>query len=111
MDELKEEELAPIVIDLTNGDKLDESWLRMFGFGVKTILNQMFGRSSAIPVSLKGNRHDIKSFTNAIGKEKKYMDSLNQYGLNNPKTYRNKAHLDKATTAFTRKTGLKWPFK
>ena len=28
-----------------------------------------------------------------------------------PKTYKNKAHLDKATTAFTRKTGLKWPFK
>jgi len=110
MEKLKEEEITPIVIDLTNGDKLDESWLRMMGFGIKAILNRMFGGSS-VPVSLKGNKSDIKSFTTAIGKEKRYMDSLKRYGLDNPKTFKNKSKLDKATSAFTRKTGLKWPFK
>jgi hypothetical protein len=110
MQKLKEEEISPIVIDLTNGDKLDESWLRMLGFGVKSILNSMFGGSS-VPVSVTGNRSEVTSFAKAIGKEKRYMDSLRRYGLDNPKTFKNKSMLDKATSAFTRKTGLKWPFK
>ena len=110
MEKLNEEELSPIVIDLTNGNKLDESWLRMFGFGIKTILNAMFGGSS-VPVSVTGNKSDIASFTKTLGKEKRYMDSLKQYGLDNPKTFKNKSKLDRAVSDFTRKTGLKWPFK
>jgi hypothetical protein len=110
MENLNEEEKFPIVIDLTNGDKLDESWLRMLGFGIQSILGAMFGGSS-VPVSVKGNRGDIKAFTKALGKEKRYMDSLKKFGLDNPKTFKNKSQLERATTAFTRKTGLKWPFK
>jgi len=110
MQKLKEEELSPIVIDLTNGDKIDESWLRMMGFGIKAILNRMFG-GAPVPVSLKGNKHDVAAFTKAVGSEKKYMDSIRRYGLDNPKTFKNKSKLERATTDFTRKTGLKWPFK
>jgi len=110
MEDLKEEEISPIIIDLTNGDKLDESWLRMLGFGIESILGAMFGGSS-VPVQLKGKPSDIRSFTTAIGREKRYMDSLRTYGLDNPRTYRSKSKLKQATTAFTRKTGLKWPFK
>ena len=111
MQKLKEEEeLTPIVIDLTNGNKLDESWLRMLGFGVKSILNAMFGGDS-VPVNVVGNRSEVASFTRAIGSEKRYMDSLRQYGLDNPKTFKNKSKLARAVGDFTRKTGLKWPFK
>ena len=110
MKELHEEELSPIVIDLTNGDKLDESWLRMLGFGVKSILSHMFGGDS-VPVNLVGNRSDVAAFTKTIGREKRYMDSIRQYGLNNPKTFKNKSMLSRAVSSFTRKTGLKWPFK
>lgn len=110
MAELKKEEITPIVIDLTNGDKLDESWLRMMGFGIKAILNRMFGGAS-VPVQLKGSKHDIESFTKTIGREKKYMDSIRHHGLDNPKTFKNKAQLERSVAEFTRKTGLKWPFK
>jgi hypothetical protein len=110
VDKIREEELASPVIDLTNGDKLDESFLRMFGFWTKKILNYMFG-GSAIPVTLKGNKKDVAAFTKAVGKEKKYMDSIRRYGLDNPKTFKNKSKLERAVSDFTRKTGLKWPFK
>jgi hypothetical protein len=105
-----DKELTPVVIDLANNDKLDESWLRMFGFGVKTILKQMFGDSS-VPVSIRGSKSDINSFANTISKEKKYMDSYLKNGLDNPKTYKNKSILDSAVRSFERKTGLKWPLK
>ena len=110
MQELEEQEITPIVIDLTNSDKLDESWLRMFGFGVKTILNQMFG-GSPVPVSVTGNRSDVTAFAKTIGREKKYMDSIRRFGLDNPKTFKNKSKLKRAVSDFTRRTGLKWPFK
>jgi hypothetical protein len=110
MQKLKEEELSPIVIDLSSGNKLDESFLRMFGFWTKKILNYMFG-GTGVPVTIKGNKRDVESFAKTIGREKKYMDSIRQYGLDNPKTFKNKSKLERATSDFTRKTGLKWPFK
>ena len=110
MDKITNEELTPIVIDLTNGDKLDESWLRMLGFGVKSILGAMFGGDS-VPVNVVGSRSDVASFTKTIGREKKYMDSIRKFGLDNPKTFKNKSKLTSAISDFTRKTGLKWPFK
>ena len=115
MKNLNEDELTPAVIDLTNGNKLDESFLRMFGFWTKKILQHMFGGTgSSIDVSkfqVKGNKSDVESFAKAIGSEKKYMDSLRQHGLDNPKTFKDKSKLERATKDFTRKTGLKWPFK
>ena len=110
MKELQEEGVTPIVIDLTNGDKLDESWLRMMGFGIKAILNRMFGGSS-VPVQLKGNKRDIEAFTKTIGKEKRYMDALRKYGLDNPRTYKNYFKLKRSIADFTRKIQLKWPFR
>ena len=37
---IKEDVMTPIVIDLTQKNELDESWLRMFGENVKGIFNQ-----------------------------------------------------------------------
>ena len=110
MEQLKEEELTSIEIDLTNGNKLEESFLRMFGFGVKAILNRMFGGAS-VPVTVKGNASDVSSFARTIGKEKRYMDAMNRYGLDNPKTFKSKSKLTQAINSFERKTGVKWPFK
>ena len=110
MEKLKEDELSPIVIDLTNGNKLDEGFLRMFGFWTKKILERMFG-GNALPVQIKGNKRDVAAFAKTIGKEKKYMDSIRRFGLDNPKTFKNKSKLERSVSDFTRKTGLKWPFK
>ena len=45
------------------------------------------------------------------GNEKKYIDTAKKYGLEDPRTYRDKSKLKKATNSFERITGIKWPFK
>ena len=107
---MQDKDLTPIVIDFTNKDMMNESWLKMMGFGIKSLLGAMFGGSS-IPVTVKGSASDVKAFSKTLGSEKKYMDNWRRYGLDNPNTYKSKYKLDKASNEFTRKTGIKWPFK
>jgi len=109
-DTIKEDKIAPIVIDLTRSNSLDESWLRMFGENIKGILQAMFGGVS-IPVQVRGSSSSVNSFVSALSGEKKYISTLKKYGLNNPRTYRSKGELKKATSKFERSTGIKWPFK
>ena len=106
------EELAPIIIDLgvARRGELDESFLTMFGSGIKMIMQRMFGGAS-IPVQVKGSKSEISAFSKAIGSEKKYMKTAAKYGLDNPRTYKDKYKLRKATSDFHKKTGIKWPFK
>tara|TARA_Y100000034_G_C6621849_1_gene271126 strand:+ start:231 stop:554 length:324 start_codon:yes stop_codon:yes gene_type:complete len=106
------EDLTPVVIDLgkLKENKLDESFLLMFGWAIKKILKAMFGNVS-IPVNLKGNPGDVKSFLGALGAERNYIRDFKSFGLNDPKTYRSKGALTSAVSGFERKTGIKWPFK
>ena len=109
---LKEDKLVEIVIDLDElkKNRLDESFLAIFGHHIKTIMTRMFGGVS-IPVSVKGNPREVSAFATAIGKEKKYIDTAKKYGLEDPRTYKEKSKLKKATSSFERITGIKWPFK
>ena len=104
--------IVPIEIDLnaaTNGE-LNESWLTMFGSGVKMILRRLFGHSSA-PVSIIGTRGQVDAFTSALAGEKLYLDSMSKHGLDNPRTYQSNANLEQSIGNFEQETGLKWPFK
>ena len=107
---IKEDKIAPIIIDLTQSNNIDESWLRMFGENIKGILKAMFGGLS-IPVQVKGSSSAVKSFVGALGGEKNYISTLKRHGLDNPRTYRSRAELSRATSQFERSTGIKWPFK
>ncbi|MAF42546.1 MAG: hypothetical protein CMI54_00060 [Parcubacteria group bacterium] len=110
--DIQEDTLAPIVIDLGTARKgqLDESWLRMFGGWIKILLKSMFGDVD-IPVKVRGTPSEIRSFAGALNGEKNYMQALQQYGLNDKKTYANKYTLNKSIEKFEKTTGLKWPFK
>ena len=112
MDTLNEEQLVRIEIDLDKlkENQLNESWLAMFGHHIKTILGRMFGGPS-IPISVKGNPNEVAAFAKAIGNEKRFIETAKQYGLEDPRTYKDKFKLKKATNAFERITGIKWPFK
>jgi hypothetical protein len=103
-------DITPIVIDLTKKDNLNESWLRLFGFGVKAILSHMFGQTT-VPVTVRGSQADIRSFANTLGREKRYLENYQKYGLDNPRTYKSKSVLDSAVSKFEKATGLKWPLK
>ena len=108
----KDEELAPIEIDLgvARRGELDESFLTMFGSGLKMIMQRMFG-GVEVPVKVRGSRSEIRSFAQALNKEKKYIRPMSQYGLNDPRTYKDKYKLRRSVKSFERKTGIKWPFK
>lgn len=99
-----------IKINLSKPVTLNESWLRMFGENIVSILRAMFGGYS-IPVNIVGSQEQINSFANAIKNEKNYIEAYKKYGLDNPYTYKNKYALDAAVKEFERKTGIFWPFR
>ena len=110
--ETTHEDITPIVIDLNAAKegKLDELGIFQMGAGIKELLKAMFG-GSAIPVQVRGQRSDLKSFARTLGREKKYAQAYQKYGLNDPRTYKNKFKLNKSVKDFQKKTGIKWPFK
>ena len=107
-----DQELQEIEIDLNAVAKgsVNESYLRMFGWAIKSIMNSMFG-GSRIPVTVKGSQSQVRDFARVLGKEKKYLENYKKFGLDNPQTYKSRYSLDSAVKKFERGTGLKWPFK
>ena len=104
---------TPHVIDLgaARRGEVNEAFLGAFGRIIKMLMGSVFGGKMAVPVKVKGTRSEIEAFTDAIGNESKYIKSAARYGLNDPRTYKDKYKLRKKVGEFERKTGLKWPFK
>ena len=92
-------------------ERLDESFLRMFGASLKIILQRILGDDIYIPMKIQGEPREIESFARTLNREKRYMQSYAKYGLNDPKTYELKYKLDQAVQNFEKSTNLKWPFK
>ena len=107
-----DQEIQEIEIDLSANAKgqVNESFLRMFGAGIKMIMNAMFG-GSRVPVPVKGTQSQVKDFARVLGKEKSYLEKYKKFGLDSPQTYKSRYALDSAVKKFERGTGLKWPFK
>jgi hypothetical protein len=107
-------ELQEIEINLNmmNEKQLDELFnpFVMFGGAVKTIMRQMFG-TKVFPVKISGSKNQVSAFAKAIAGEKKYIKTAAKYGLDNPRTYKDKYKLKTAISKFERATGLKWPVK
>jgi len=105
-------EITPIEIDLGAARKgqVNEIFFRLFGSAVQSILGAMFG-GSQIPVKVKGSKEEISAFAKTLGREKKYIKSVAQYGLNDPRVYKDKFKLRQQIAKFERATGIKYPFK
>lgn len=101
-----------VSININFDDQVNESFLRMFGTAVQMILRRMFGQDVYIPpISITGDHKQVETFAKALAGERKYFDSYVKYGLNDPRTYRNKYELQSAVSNFESATGIKWPFK
>jgi len=115
MELLNEEEIVSIEINLEElkKNKLNESFLGMFGTAIKMILDRMFSPKSALldKYTITGKRDDISSFARTLGREKRYLQSAQKHGLDNERTFKDKRKLEKAIANFQKDTGLKWPFK
>ena len=64
-----------------------------------------------IPVRVRGNRIEVERFADALVNEKRYMDFIKKYGLDDPMTYQQKARLDVAIKRFEREAGINWPIR
>jgi len=125
--------LLPVVIDLDKDNRLNESFLTMFGSTVREVLERMFGRVPSLQdlgqaldlkeeaeadtspnkynVKIKGSKPDVKAFLGALVAEKSYMQAHMDFGVEDDRTREAKYNLDEKVQNFEETTGLVWPFK
>ena len=110
---MKNDFLKTIEIDLNvaNRGELNEGYLTAMGGQIELLMKMMFGGGPGVPVSVRGTRSELNSFTRALSREKRYMDAFNRYGLGDQRTFGSKYKLDSAVANFEKVTGLKWPLK
>jgi len=100
------------VFDLSVGRKkqLNENILKVFAAWLEYLLSKMF-KGRRIPVKVIGNKLEVTRFTDALVNEKRYMNYIKKYGLDDPMTYKQKARLDIAIKKFEREAGINWPIR
>jgi|TARA_R110002020_G_scaffold251658_2_gene465505 hypothetical protein len=109
---LTEDQLKEIVFDLGAARKgqLDENILHVFAAWIEYLLSKMY-KGRRIPVKVRGNRIEVQRFTDALVNEKRYMDYIKKYGLDDPMTYKQKSKLNVAIKRFEREAQINWPIK
>ena len=109
---LTEQELEETVFDLGAARKgqLNENFHHVFAAWLEYLLSIMY-KGRRIPVKVRGNKLEVTRFTDALVNEKRYMDYIKKYGLDNPMTYNQKAKLDVAIKRFEREAGIQWPIR
>ena len=99
------------VLDLEEvKNTLNENILHVFAAGIEYLLTKMY-KGRRIPVKVRGNRIEVQRFTDALVNEKRYMDFIKKYGLDNPMTYKQKATLDVAIKRFEKEAKINWPIR
>ena len=109
---LNEDQLKDMVFDLGAARKgeLNENILHVFAAWIEYLLSKMY-KGRRIPVKVRGNRIEVTRFTDALVNEKRYMDYIKKYGLDDPMTYKQKSKLDVAIKRFEREAKSNWPIK
>lgn len=112
MEKLTEEQLESYVFDLGVARKgqLDENILHVLAAWIEYLLSKMF-KGRRIPVRVRGNRIEVERFTDALVNEKRYMNYIKKYGLDDPMTYKQRGKLDVAIRRFEREAGINWPIR
>jgi predicted lipoprotein len=104
--------MAKEILDLSEGmdifDMLDIRNQALIKVTVQS-LQALFAGRDLPNHKIKGTRGQIDSFLKTLMREKKYMSSVIENGLEDPRTYRQKAYLDVATRNFKTQTGMEWP--
>ena len=108
----KDQDFEQIVFDLGHARKgtLNENILHVFAAWIQYLLSKMF-KGRRIPVRVRGNKLEVERFTDALVNEKRYMDYIKKYGLDNPMTYQQKSRLDVAIKRFEREAKINWPIR
>ena len=112
---MKDKEIILDLNHLASENKLNVMTIfSLYGSVFKMILKHVLGiKSPAMEfrAKIKGTPYQINSFANTIHKEKKYINAIKKYGLDDPNTLNSNSKLDKAISLFQKETGIKWPFR
>ena len=100
------------VLDLSEGmdifDVFDIRYQALAKVAIASLQSLFDGRG--LPgYKIKGTKSQVNSFLDTLVREKRYMSSVIENGLSDPRSYRQKASLDIATRNFKRQTGMDWP--
>ena len=99
------------ILDLSEyKGKLNENILHVFAAWIEYLLSKMF-KGRRIPVKVRGNKLEIERFVDTLVNEKRYMDFIKKYGLDDPMTHKQKARLDVAIKRFEREAKINWPIR
>ena len=109
---LTEDQLEEMVFDLGAARKgqLNENILHVFAAWIEYLLAKMY-KGRRIPVKVRGNRIEVQRFTDALVNEKRYMDYIKKYGLDDPMTYKQKTKLNIAIRRFEKEAKINGPLK
>ena len=109
---LTEDQLEEMVFDLGAARKgqLNENILHVFAAWIEYLLAKRY-KGRRIPVKVRGNRIEVQRFTDALVNEKRYMDYIKKYGLDDPMTYKQKTKLNIAIRRFEKEAKINWPIK
>ena len=103
-----------IKIDLTN-KTLNESWMKMWGFWNKKLLQHIYGEdtkivanlneedSSSFHFSIKGEYEDVKAYAMALKAESDLLRAYIEHGKDAPETKEAKVKADAASKEFVEK--------
>jgi len=105
---VSENNTEEIVVDFTNLN--EELGMNQLAAQIQRLMNIVM-TGTYYPATIKGNPMQIDRFSRAMAAERDYVVAYNKYGLNNPRTYRNRYKLDSAVRKFEKDTGIVWPFK
>lgn len=93
----------------TDRTLLTESFLTMWGHGIRKALEKMFDIPVYENVTFQGRRTDVEALYRTLAAEKRYIDAFIGNGLSDPRVTSSKYELEKAIYTFESQTGIKWP--
>jgi len=108
----KEQDFENMVIDLNSlgGEAINENMIKVFAAWMQYLLEKMF-KGTSVPVRVQGNRIQIMRFTDALTKEKLFMNAIKKYGLDDPMVFKRRHQLKHSIAKFEKETGINWPLK
>lgn len=82
-----------------------------FAGQLEGLLLSLYEAGIDVPISITGTSGQVNAFTQALAREKAYMDSYLKHGLNDFRTLNSRHKLGSSVKKFETETGLRWPFK